>query len=178
MGSEAICRTARNQPACRVGGSSRPALGSPSVHACRPVRRAAPAPSGPEKKLDRSVDKSVLGTYIKHMVEQFAHLDAVFHCSCGSDAAGHAWPTRGTELTIGELATPFSMSSRVHRNMWGAGERRIGGTDDPRSHPSVPSRGGAACGADAWYGVTSVLERKARHAGDLCFAEDEAKAKR
>lgn len=44
------------------------------------------------------------------MVEQFAHLDAVFHALADPTRRAMLGQLAERELTIGELATPFSMS--------------------------------------------------------------------
>jgi DNA-binding transcriptional ArsR family regulator len=45
-----------------------------------------------------------------HMVEQHAHLDAVFHALADPTRRAMLGQLAERELTIGELATPFSMS--------------------------------------------------------------------
>ena len=47
---------------------------------------------------------------LNHMVEQFAHLDAVFHALADPTRRAMLGQLAERELTIGELATPFSMS--------------------------------------------------------------------
>ena len=47
---------------------------------------------------------------LNHMVEQFAHLDAVFHALADPTRRAMIGQLAERELTIGELATPFSMS--------------------------------------------------------------------
>ena len=47
---------------------------------------------------------------LNHMVEQFAHLDAVFHALADPTRRAMLGQLAQRELTIGELATPFSMS--------------------------------------------------------------------
>ena len=84
---------------------------------------------------------------LNHMVEQ-SHLDAVFHALADPTRRAMLGQLAERELTIGELATPFSMSfagaSKHVRVLENAG---LVTTDDPRPNPSVPPRGGAACGS-------------------------------
>ena len=47
---------------------------------------------------------------LNHMVEQHAHLDAVFHALADPTRRAMLGQLAERELTIGELATPFSMS--------------------------------------------------------------------
>ncbi len=47
---------------------------------------------------------------LNHMVEQQAHLDAVFHALADPTRRAMLGQLAERELTIGELATPFSMS--------------------------------------------------------------------
>ena len=47
---------------------------------------------------------------LNHMVEQLAHLDAVFHALADPTRRAMLGQLAERELTIGELATPFSMS--------------------------------------------------------------------
>jgi DNA-binding transcriptional ArsR family regulator len=47
---------------------------------------------------------------LNHMVEQRAHLDAVFHALADPTRRAMLGQLAERELTIGELATPFSMS--------------------------------------------------------------------
>jgi DNA-binding transcriptional ArsR family regulator len=47
---------------------------------------------------------------LNHMVEQYAHLDAVFHALSDPTRRAMLGQLAERELTIGELATPFSMS--------------------------------------------------------------------
>ena len=47
---------------------------------------------------------------LNHMVEQHAHLDAVFHALADPTRRAILGQLAERELTIGELATPFSMS--------------------------------------------------------------------
>ena len=47
---------------------------------------------------------------LNHMVEQFAHLDAVLHALADPTRRAMLGQLAERELTIGELATPFSMS--------------------------------------------------------------------
>ena len=46
---------------------------------------------------------------LNHMVEQHAHLDAVFHALADPTRRAMLGQLAERELTIGELATPFSM---------------------------------------------------------------------
>src|SRR4051795_486413 len=47
---------------------------------------------------------------LNRMVEQYAHLDAVFHALSDPTRRAMLGQLADRELTIGELATPFSMS--------------------------------------------------------------------
>ena len=47
---------------------------------------------------------------LNHMVEQFAHLDVVFHALADPTRRAMLGQLAERELSIGELATPFSMS--------------------------------------------------------------------
>jgi DNA-binding transcriptional ArsR family regulator len=47
---------------------------------------------------------------LNHMVEQYTHLDAVFHALADPTRRAMLGQLAERELTIGELATPFSMS--------------------------------------------------------------------
>jgi DNA-binding transcriptional ArsR family regulator len=47
---------------------------------------------------------------LNHMVEQHTHLDAVFHALADPTRRAMLGQLADRELTIGELATPFSMS--------------------------------------------------------------------
>ena len=47
---------------------------------------------------------------LNHMVEQHAHLDAVFHALADPTRRAMLGQLAERQLTIGELATPFSMS--------------------------------------------------------------------
>jgi DNA-binding transcriptional ArsR family regulator len=47
---------------------------------------------------------------LNHMVEQHTHLDAVFHALADPTRRAMLGQLAERELTIGELATPFSMS--------------------------------------------------------------------
>ena len=47
---------------------------------------------------------------LNHMVEQYPHLDAVFHALADPTRRAMLGQLAERELTIGELATPFSMS--------------------------------------------------------------------
>ena len=85
---------------------------------------------------------------LNHMVEQHAHLDAVFHALADPTRRAMLGQLAERELTIGELATPFSMSfagaSKHVRVLENAGlvTRTIQGRT-----PSVPPASGAACGS-------------------------------
>src|SRR3954463_3936385 len=60
--------------------------------------------------LNQSVDNPIGATMLNHMVEQHAHLDAVFHALADPTRRAMLGQLADRELTIGELATPFSMS--------------------------------------------------------------------
>ena len=60
--------------------------------------------------LNRSVDNPCSATMLNHMVEQHTHLDAVFHALADPTRRAMLGQLAERELTIGELATPFSMS--------------------------------------------------------------------
>ena len=56
------------------------------------------------------VDYLWCATILNQMVEQSAHLDAVFHALADPTRRAMLGHLAERELTIGELATPFSMS--------------------------------------------------------------------
>src|SRR5438128_7201818 len=60
--------------------------------------------------LNRSVDNTAQAFILNRMVEQHAHLDAVFHALADPTRRAMLGHLAKRELTIGELATPFSMS--------------------------------------------------------------------
>jgi DNA-binding transcriptional ArsR family regulator len=114
------------------------------------------------------------------MVEQHTHLDAVFHALADPTRRAMLGHLADRELTIGELATPFSMSfagaSKHVRVLENAGlvSRTIRG----RSH-LCRLEAARLAEADAW------LRRYARFWNEkldalesLLLAEDEAKAKK
>jgi DNA-binding transcriptional ArsR family regulator len=117
---------------------------------------------------------------LNHMVEQFARLDAVFHALADPTRRAMLGRLAERELTIGELATPFSMSfagaSKHVRVLENAGlvTRTIRG----RSH-LCRLEAARLAEADAW------LRRYQRFWTDrldtleaLLRAEDEAPAKK
>src|SRR4051794_399806 len=68
-------------------------------------------PRNPAKnKLNRSVDNLMHACIFNHMVEEHAHLDAVFHAVSDPTRRAMLGQLAERELTIGELAAPFSMS--------------------------------------------------------------------
>jgi DNA-binding transcriptional ArsR family regulator len=71
-------------------------------------RRSKPIAVSGQKKLNRSVDNPFRPVILNHMVEQ--HLDAVFHALADPTRRAMLGQLAERELTIGELATPFSMS--------------------------------------------------------------------
>ena len=114
------------------------------------------------------------------MVEQHTHLDAVFHALADPTRRAMLGHLADRELTIGELATPFSMSfagaSKHVRVLENAGlvSRTIRG----RTH-LCRLEAARLAEADAW------LKRYARFWNEkldalesLLLAEDEAKAKK
>src|SRR3954454_21071592 len=60
--------------------------------------------------LNQSVDNPIGASMLNHMVEQHAHLDAVFHALADPTRRAMLGQLAERELTIGELATPFHMS--------------------------------------------------------------------
>src|SRR5204862_4773474 len=79
-------------------------------HAARTRSRICGVPDLPQNKLNRSVDNPFRASMLNHMVEQHAHLDAVFHALADPTRRAMLGQLAQRELTIGELATPFSMS--------------------------------------------------------------------
>ena len=122
------------------------------------------------KKLNRSVDYSRRALILNHMVEHSAHLDAVFHALADPTRRAMLGHLAERELTIGELATPFSMSfagaSKHVRVLENAGP---GDAHDPRPHPSVPPRSGAACGSQCVaQALRALLECKSSTRWNRC----------
>src|SRR3954464_7178811 len=63
-----------------------------------------------KNKLNRSVDNRMHACILNHMVEEHAHLDAVFHAVSDPTRRAMLGQLAERELTISELAAPFSMS--------------------------------------------------------------------
>jgi len=117
---------------------------------------------------------------LNHMVEQFAHLDAVFHALADPTRRAMIGQLAERELTIGELATPFSMSfagaSKHVRVLEHAGlvKRTIHG----RTH-LCRLEAARLAEADAWLRrYQRFWSAKLDTLEVLLRAEDEAKAKR
>jgi DNA-binding transcriptional ArsR family regulator len=117
---------------------------------------------------------------LNHMVEQFAHLDAVFHALADPTRRAMIGQLAERELTIGELATPFSMSfagaSKHVRVLEHAGlvKRTIHG----RTH-LCRLEAARLAEADAWLRrYQRFWSAKLDTLEALLRAEDEAKAKR
>ena len=133
-----------------------------------------------KKKLNRSVDNPSRAPILNHMVEQFAHLDAVFHALADPTRRAMIGQLAERELTIGELATPFSMSfagaSKHVRVLEHAGlvKRTIHG----RTH-LCRLEAARLAEADAWLRrYQRFWSAKLDTLEVLLRAEDEAKAKR
>jgi DNA-binding transcriptional ArsR family regulator len=141
----------------------------------------APEPTEPgQKKLNRWVDNPSRALMLNHMVEQFAHLDAVFHALADPTRRAMLGQLAERELTIGELATPFSMSfagaSKHVRVLENAGllTRTIRG----RTH-LCRLQAARLAEADAWLRrYERFWNEKLDRLESLLRAEDEAKAKR
>src|SRR4030095_8531428 len=86
----------------RCAASHRPA---PSIRTASAVRNPI------TKTFNRSVDYSSRAPILNYMVEYSAHLDAVFHALADPTRRAMLGHLAERELTIGELATPFHMSS-------------------------------------------------------------------
>jgi DNA-binding transcriptional ArsR family regulator len=117
---------------------------------------------------------------LNHMVEQFAHLDAVFHALADPTRRAMLGHLAERELTIGELATPFSMSfagaSKHVRVLESAGlvKRTIHG----RTH-LCRLEAAATDEANAWLRrYERFWSAKLDTLEALLRTEDEAKAKR
>jgi len=117
---------------------------------------------------------------LNHMVEQFAHLDAVFHALADPTRRAMLGQLAERELTIGELATPFSMSfagaSKHVRVLENAGlvTRTIRG----RTH-LCRLQAARLAEADAWLRrYERFWNEKLDRLESLLRAEDDAKAKR
>jgi DNA-binding transcriptional ArsR family regulator len=117
---------------------------------------------------------------LNHVVEQFAHLDAVFHALADPTRRAMLGQLAERELTIGELATPFSMSfagaSKHVRVLETAGllTRTIRG----RTH-LCRLQAARLAEADAWLRRYECFwNEKLDRLESLLRAEDEAKAKR
>jgi DNA-binding transcriptional ArsR family regulator len=138
-------------------------------------------PRSPAKrKLNRWVDNPSRAVMLNHMVEQFAHLDAVFHALADPTRRAMLGQLAERELTIGELATPFSMSfagaSKHVRVLENAGlvTRTIRG----RTH-LCRLQAARLAEADAWLRrYERFWNEKLDRLESLLRAEDEAKAKR
>jgi DNA-binding transcriptional ArsR family regulator len=133
-----------------------------------------------QKKLNRWVDNPPRALMLNHMVEQFAHLDAVFHALADPTRRAMLGQLAERELTIGELATPFSMSfagaSKHVRVLENAGlvTRTIRG----RTH-LCRLQAARLAEADAWLRrYQRFWNEKLDRLESLLRAEDEAKAKR
>src|SRR6476660_8099235 len=74
---------------------------------CRDVLAGCPEPG---KKLNQSVDNLNRAVILNRMVEHSAHLDAVFHALSDPTRRAMLGRLAERERSIGELATPFSMS--------------------------------------------------------------------
>ena len=117
---------------------------------------------------------------LNHMVEPHAHLDAVFHALADPTRRAMLGQLAERELTIGELATPFSMSfagaSKHVRVLEHAGlvKRTIHG----RTH-LCRLEAARLAEADAWLRrYQRFWSAKLDTLEVLLRAEDEAKAKR
>jgi DNA-binding transcriptional ArsR family regulator len=130
--------------------------------------------------LNRPVDNRRRAIMLNHMVEQFAHLDAVFHALADPTRRAMLGRLAERELTIGELATPFSMSfagaSKHVRVLENAGlvTRTIRG----RTH-LCRLEAARLAEADAWLRrYERFWSAKLDTLEALLRAEDEAKANR
>jgi DNA-binding transcriptional ArsR family regulator len=133
-----------------------------------------------QKKLNRWVDNPSGALMLNHMVEQFAHLDAVFRALADPTRRAMLGQLAERELTIGELATPFSMSfagaSKHVRVLENAGlvTRTIRG----RTH-LCRLQAARLAEADAWLRrYERFWNQKLDRLESLLRAEDEAKAKK
>jgi DNA-binding transcriptional ArsR family regulator len=146
-----------------------------------PRRTAGAGPTEPsQKKLNRWVDNPFRAPMLNHMVEQFAHLDAVFHALADPTRRAMLGQLAERELTIGELATPFSMSfagaSKHVRVLENAGlvRRTIRG----RTH-LCRLQAARLAEADAWLRrYERFWNEKLDRLESLLRAEDEAKAEK
>jgi DNA-binding transcriptional ArsR family regulator len=117
---------------------------------------------------------------LNHMVEQFAHLDAIFHALADPTRRAMLGQLAERELTIGELATPFRMSfagaSKHVRVLENAGllTRTIRG----RTH-LCRLQAARLAEADAWLRrYQRFWNEKLDRLESLLRADDEAKVKR
>jgi DNA-binding transcriptional ArsR family regulator len=138
-------------------------------------------PRNPAKnKLNRSVDNLMHACIFNHMVEEHAHLDAVFHAVSDPTRRAMLGLLAERELTIGELAAPFSMSfagaSKHVRVLENAGlvTRTIRG----RTHV-CRLQAARLAEAEAWLKrYARFWNAKLDSLESLLRAEDEAKPKR
>ncbi len=145
------------------------------------VACACRTPEGPiTKTLNRTVDYLRCAIILNHMVEQSAHLDAVFHALADPTRRAMLGHLAAREGTIGELATPFRMSfagaSKHVRVLESAGlvTRTIRG----RSH-LCRLEAARLAEADAWLRRYERFWNEILDALEaLLRAEDEARAKK
>src|SRR3954463_6507996 len=130
--------------------------------------------------LNQSVDNPIGASMLNHMVEQHAHLDAVFHALADPTRRAMLGQLAERELTIGELAAPFSMSfagaSKHVRVLENAGlvTRTIRG----RTHV-CRLQAARLAEAEAWLKrYARFWNAKLDSLESLLRAEDEAKPKR
>jgi len=144
------------------------------------IRLFSATRAGLRNKLNQSVDNPVWAFILNRMVEQHAHLDAVFHALADPTRRAMLGQLAERELTIGELATPFSMSfagaSKHVRVLENAGlvTREIRG----RTH-HCRLQAARLAEADAWLKrYERFWSQKLDRLESLLRAEDEAKAKK